>query len=160
MSPLPTPKMPDYDNAKLAAVAGILACLRDVPRDKECGVGVYKAEDGRYYYTAPQAGTGNGIDGMKLRLPRTAKLEAFAHTHPAEPRAGADDTSHAFSPADVKWGKKMGLEMYLGSEKSGRITQMAGSKSGPGGIRFGADVGPLTLDQQALVAALRNPPEQ
>lgn len=151
--------MPDFDDAQAAAVAGIVACLRDIPRDKECGIGVYKQANGRYYYTDPQAGTGSGIDGMRLRIPRTAALEAFAHTHPAEPTLGADDTTNAFSPDDVKWGKKMGVEMYLGSEKSGRITKMTGSKSGPRGMRFGADVAPLPLETQAIVAALRKPSE-
>lgn len=151
-----------YDDQQAAALAGLAACVRDIPRDLECGVGIYRAADGKYYYTDPQSGKNGSIDGMSLRIPKQSALTAFAHTHPAEPRVGADDTSDAFSPADVKFGKRLGVDMYLGSEKSGRVTQLTKkSRTGARGVVYGTDVGDLAkpqtdLETQALITALRS----
>ena len=144
-----------YKTQDLAALAALQECRQQIERSLECGSGIFRGADGNFYYTAPQGGKSGSINGMVLRLPASATLTAIAHTHPAEPLAGENDTSNAFSAEDVKYAKRTGYDMYLGSEKSGQVTRLTPrSKSISRGRRIGETVGDYG-QTEALVAALR-----
>jgi hypothetical protein len=147
-----------------AIIAGLRACKEAVPENLECGVGVFKRPDGSFGHTVPASGENGSIDNMPLRYPKTSTVVAFGHTHPTDERIShADDTSDGFSPNDAKFAKRnKEWEMYLGSQKSGRITKLApGSKKTTNGIVYGADVDALyePTRREALEAAydLHNP---
>ncbi len=136
-----------------AALAGMDTCKRTMPRENECGFGVYQDTDGRFYFTEVQTGKEGSIDGMKIRMPSRAKLVAFGHTHPKAEHVGeADDTSHAFSPEDLSFAKRMGLTMFMGSEKSGQVVQYDHGKtksdkhSRLGKISYGEPIGPYGFE--------------
>lgn len=147
-----------YATQDLAALAALAACRQEIERSLECGSGIFRRPDGNFYYTAPQGGKSGSIDGMVLRIPSTATLTAMAHTHPAEVRAGQNDTSHAFSAEDVRYAKRTGLDMYLGSEKSGAATKLTPrSTSISRGQKVGETIGTYGDPQTAaLVDVLRN----
>lgn len=149
-----------YLTQDLAAMAALAECKQQIERALECGTGIFLRQDGKYAYTAPQSGKNGSINGMVLRLPATAKLTAMAHTHPQEPLAGQNDTSYAFSPEDVKYAKRTGLDMYLGSEKSGDVTKLTPRSTVISrGRKVGETIGTYGDPQTAaLVEALRTKP--
>jgi hypothetical protein len=138
-----------------AIIAGLRACKDTIPENLECGVGVFKRPDGTFGHTVPASGANGSIDNMPLRYPKTSTVVAFGHTHPTDERIShTDDTSDGFSPEDAKFAKRnKEWEMYLGSQKSGRITKLVpGSKKTTNGVVYGQDVGELTR-REALEAA-------
>ncbi len=154
-----------------AAIAGMDACKRTQPRERECGFGLYQDSAGDFYHTDAQSGGASGIEGMSIRIPKTAKLVALGHTHPRTDHvADIDDNSNAFSKEDLKYAKRTGLQMYMGSEKSGNVVYYkdgltkADKHSSLGRISYGEPVGPYGLeeptrrDQIAAAYDLHNPP--
>lgn len=146
-----------YGTPEEAALAGMADCRRTMPRDAECGFGVYRDKDGAFRYTAVQtSGKGGSIDGMRLLIPSTAKLVGFGHTHP-KPGTGVgaqDDTSDALSKEDVRFAKRMGVDMFVGSEKSGQVVRYRnGDKtenhSRLGRIAYGTPIGVYADDPAA-----------
>lgn len=166
VSPSLTPDMSGpHDTMELAALAGMDSCKKTRPREFECGFGVYQDADGKFYHTEAQSGGKNGIEGMALRMPKSATLVALGHTHPKTEHVDPnDDTSNAFSKEDLKWAKKNGVPLYMGSEKTGQVVYYkdgvtkADKHSSLGRISYGTPIGPYGLDQpvtrrEALEAA-------
>ncbi len=124
-------------------------CKRTQPREHECGFGIFQQPDGSFGHTDVQEGKNGSIDGMAIRMPRTATLVAFGHTHPrGEHISDEDDTSNAFSKEDLAYAKRMGLEMFMGSEKTGQVVRYKRGEtkedkhSRLGTISYGTPVGP------------------
>ncbi len=160
-----------HDTMELAALAGMDSCKRSAPREFECGFGVYQDKDGKFYHTAAQSGGQNGIEGMSLRIPKTAALVAFGHTHPkTEHMDPSADTSNAFSKEDLEYAKKNKMLMFMGSEKTGQVVRYQHGvtktdRTPLGRISYGTPVGPYGLDSPDARAAqlasaydLHNPP--
>lgn len=140
-----------HDTIELAALAGMDTCKRTMPREVECGFGIYQ-KDGKFYPTKVGTGTRGSIENMPISFPKTATLVGFGHTHPkGEHLADADDTTDALSPQDVAFAKKAALLMFLGSEKSGNVVRYkhgdkTSSHSNLGRIAYGTPIGPYGLD--------------
>jgi hypothetical protein len=151
------PNFGNFPALQDAIVAGLRACKDTVPENLECGVGVFQRPDGSFGHTVPASGKNGSINDMPLRFPSNSKLVGFGHTHPTDAHiSDMDDTTDGFSPEDVKFSKKnKDWEMFLGSQKSGRITRLApDSKKTSKGVAYGQDVD--SLYPEAIVAALRN----
>ncbi len=157
VSPSRTPDMPSspHDSIEQAALAGMDSCKK-TPREYECGFGIYKAADGKFYHTDVQSGGKTGIEGMALRIPKTSTLVAFGHTHPKTDHVSLDaDMSNAFSKEDLRYAKKTGLDMFLGSEKTGQVVHYkdgvtkADKHSSLGRISYGTPIGPYGLEPPA-----------
>lgn len=153
-----TPDMADpYDTQDLAALVAMSLCKRDMPREFECGFGVYRGKDGKFYHTDVQSGGPDGIDGMKLRMPSTSTLVALGHTHPRAPDSisPSNDTTNAFSKEDVQYAKKSGMPMFMGSELTGQVVRFTPGQdkvtnhSTLGRISYGTPVGPYALPETA-----------
>lgn len=138
---------------ELAALAGMDSCKKSQPREYECGFGIYQGQDGKFYHTDVQTGGKSGIEGMALRIPRTATLVAFGHTHPRTDNMDVHaDTSNALSKEDLKYAKRTGLHMFMGSEKTGQVVHYkdgvtkADKHSSLGRISYGTPIGPYGIE--------------
>ncbi len=153
-----------FPSTQAAMVAALRACKDVVPENLECGVAVFQRPDGSFGHTVPASGKNGSIDNMPLRYPSSAKVVAFGHTHPTDARIShEDDTSDGFSPQDAKFAKRnKEWEMYLGSQKSGRITKLTPeSKRVTNGVVYGQDVDELAPTRREQIAAaydLHTPP--
>lgn len=161
-SPSHTPSMADkpfsavFPSSQAAMVAALRACKDVVPEEIECGVGVFQRPDGTFGHTVPASGKNGSIDNMPLRYPSSATVVAFGHTHPTDARISVtDDTSDGFSPNDAKFAKKnKGWEMYLGSQKSGRITKLTpDAKRTTRGVVYGQDIDELYPTRREAIEA-------
>lgn len=112
-----------------AVMTGMHTCKSTVPHHLECGFGIYKHADGLYYHTKVQNGKYGSIDKMEITYPKKARLMAFCHTHPQDPNLRSNDTSIYFSHEDIDFAKRTGLHMYMGSHKSGKVTEYIHGKT-------------------------------